>query len=233
MPRGETTPQGAVPRCRRLSCPGVGGGGLSRFQGRRDRGAPRRRRRGRASELRPQDLFPLAPPIPEHPGLSRPQQPGSELPRPADRLLQRSWDWGAGDGEDTRSWGARKRARLGQRGRGPGPRAPAGPGPGLGLGPGPLPGKVCDWMGSKEPGPAARTSGAQAGAPQRLLSCSPSPTDIHQPALLPHFEPARPPTPFPGLGEDPWLMQKVEMQKVESVAHIWPLQLWGEGIGFH
>ena len=53
------------------------------------------------------------------------------------------------------------------------------------------------------------------------------------PALLRSFGPARPPTPFPGFGEDQWLMQKAEMQKVESVAHIWPLQLWGEGIGFH
>lgn len=116
--------------------------------------------------------FPSLPPSRGRPGLSRPQQPGSELPRPADRLLQRSWDSGAGYGEDTDSWGARKTARFGQRGRGPGPRAPAG----HGLGPGPLPGKMCDRVERKEPGPAARTSGAQAGAPQRRLSCSPSPT---------------------------------------------------------
>lgn len=68
-----------------------------------------------------------------------------------------------------------------------------------------------------------------SGSTPKTLKLFPEPHRlIHQPALVLSFGPARPPTPFPGFGEDPWLMQKVE-----SVAHIWPLQLWGEGIGFH
>ena len=177
MPRGETTPQGAVPRCLRLPCPGGGGGGgggsgLSGFQRRRDRGVPRRRRRGRASELRPQDLFPLAPPIPGAPWpfqapAAWKRAPSPSRPAPAAKLGLGGWLW-----RRYRQLGRTKTARFGQRGRGPGPRAPAG----HGLGPGPLPGKMCDRVERKEPGPAARTSGAQAGAPQRRLSCSPSPT---------------------------------------------------------
>lgn len=196
--------------------------GLSGFQRRRDRGAPGRRRRGRASELRSQDLLPLAPLIPGRPGLTRPQQPGSELPRPADRLLQRSWVGGLVM-EKIPAVGAHGSGRALDSGGGAPARA-LGQDPGWA--PAPCRGKCATGGGGKSQVQPPNQRGSSGSAP-KTLKLFPEPYRlIHQPALLPHFGPARPPTPFPGFGEDQWLMQKAEMQKVESVAHIWPLQLW-------
>ena len=125
MPRGETTPQGAVPRCLRLPCPGGGGGAggggpASPGSSAAEIGeSPEEGGEGARPSCGRKTSFPSLPPSRGRPGLSRPQQPGSELPRPADRLLQRSWDWGAGYGEDTDSWGARRRRALDSGGGAP------------------------------------------------------------------------------------------------------------------
>lgn len=216
-------PQMPPPSVSRL---GVGGwSGLSGFQRRRDRGVPRRRRRGRASELWPQDLFPLAPPIPGAPWpfqapAAWKRAPSPSRPAPAAKLGLGGWLWRRyrqlGRTEDGALWTA-----------GEGPR-PAGSGRTRAR-PRPPAGENVRQGGEKRARSSCPNQRGSSGSTPKTLKLFPEPHRlIHQPALLLSFGPARPPTPFPGFGEDPWLMQKVE-----SVAHIWPLQLWGEGIGFH
>lgn len=149
---------------------------------------PPRRRGGRAAERRLRDPCPPAPP-PR--GAPAPPGPGSQeasLPRPADQLRCRA---GAGVMEETPpppSLGGRKPSRCGRRGGGRlGARGPSG------LDPGPLPGKVRVGLGrSERPAAGPGEGGLPPPGSRRRLG--------DQPACLPRFAPARPPTPFPRCG---------------------------------
>ena len=223
MPRGERmrwesggpragrrpkTPSPSVPRW------GRGLGDLPGSPLRRDRGAPGRRG-GCASERRPQDLFPPAPPsrgalASPGPSSGRSEPSSRRRTSPAAKLAGGC----GGVMEETPPVGAHGSWRA----LGSGGGAPAGErAEDRGSARAPCRRKCATgWGGRSHPPP--EPAGLKGERPQDSRRFPEPHRLVDQRAFLPHFGPARPPTPFHRFGEEPWLTKKAS--GLESRAHL-------------